>query len=85
MVYVQSVGGLRKSIDRIVSVGRPRERDAPPMRADEGARLLEELKRQIRSNRFSGSSVVSVPVCSSASLIALLTFFTLNELLRQSS
>src|SRR5580704_12402193 len=30
----------------MVRVGRVREKDAPPMRADEGARLLEELKRQ---------------------------------------
>jgi AcrR family transcriptional regulator len=27
-------------------MGRPREREAPPTRADEGARLLDELKRQ---------------------------------------
>jgi AcrR family transcriptional regulator len=30
----------------MVRVGRPRERDASPARADEGARLLDELKRQ---------------------------------------
>src|SRR5258708_25592469 len=30
----------------MVGVARPRERAAPRMRADEGARLLDELKRQ---------------------------------------
>jgi AcrR family transcriptional regulator len=48
------VRALRKSLDRVARVGRvsrvgrPREgeRDAPPMRADEATRLLEELKRQ---------------------------------------
>jgi AcrR family transcriptional regulator len=40
------VRGLRKTLARAVRVGRPREREAPPARADEGRRLLDELKRQ---------------------------------------
>jgi AcrR family transcriptional regulator len=37
---------LRRTVARAVRVGRPREHEAPPARADEGARLLDELKRQ---------------------------------------
>jgi AcrR family transcriptional regulator len=40
------VTGLRKTLARAVRAGRPREHESPPARADEGVRLLDELKRQ---------------------------------------
>src|SRR5258708_5749190 len=45
VVYNLTVRSLRKSIDRMVHGARTRG-STPPTRADEGARLLDELKRQ---------------------------------------